>query len=139
MKGNTPTSVGKTESVISQWKAFIDRIRARGLPIDRTFGDSAEQLIIKSINGSGVRYLMENAMKRPVIDRIRLFDVLFATGRATILKGCTKTIEAIENAVYNEKIGKDERLDDGTSNIDSLDAMEYAVERDAAQLVEFIR
>lgn len=127
------------EWVKSNWKAFIDRQRARGYPIDRTFGDSAEQLIIKSINGMGLGYHMENAMKRPVVDRIRLFDVLFSVERAHIMRDCRHTIEAFEQAVYDEKKAEDVRLDDGSSNIDSLDAAEYAVERDASQLVEFIR
>ena len=31
---------------------------------------------------------------------------------------------------------EDVRLDDGTTNIDSLDAMEYAIEREISSLIE---
>jgi PBSX family phage terminase large subunit len=127
------------EWVKSNWKTFVEAQRAKGYAIDRTFGDSAEQLIIKSINGMGLGYHMENSYKRPVVDRIRLFDVLFSSERAHVMRHCVKTIEAIEQAVYDDKKAEDVRLDDGTTNIDSLDAMEYSVERDASQLVEFIR
>lgn len=127
------------EWVKENWKTFIATQRAKGYNIDRTFGDSAEQLIIKSINGMGLGYHMENSMKRPVVDRIRLFDVLFSSERAHIMRGCVNTIDAVENAVYDDKKSEDVRLDDGTTKIDPLDAMEYAVERDASQLVEFIR
>lgn len=127
------------EWVKENWKTFIERQRAKGYNIDRTFGDSAEQLIIKSINGMGLGYHMENSYKRPVVDRIRLFDVLFSSERAHVMRHCVNTIDAVENAVYDDKKSEDVRLDDGTTKIDPLDAMEYAVERDASQLVEFIR
>jgi PBSX family phage terminase large subunit len=125
------------EAILRNWRNFVARNRER-FPIDRAFGDSAEQLIIKSMNNSGAGVYVENAMKREVVDRIRLFDVLFSQGRAFIMRRCRRTIEAFENAVWDQK-KIDVRLDDGTTNIDSLDATEYAVERDASQLLQFIR
>ena len=42
---------------------------------------------------------------------------------------CTHLREALTSAVYDPKhITEDKRLDDGSTNIDSLDAMEYACE-----------
>ena len=32
--------------------------------------------------------------------------------------------------------GKDERLDDGSTDIDSLDAFEYTIERDMRELIQ---
>lgn len=44
---------------------------------------------------------------------------------------------AAQNAVWNkEAVGKDERLDDGSTDIDSLDAFEYTIERDMKYLIE---
>lgn len=44
---------------------------------------------------------------------------------------------AFSDAVWNkEVVGKDERLDDGSTDIDSLDAFEYAIERDMKYLIE---
>lgn len=125
------------ESILSAWKTFVLKCREIA-PIERAFGDSAEQLIIKSMNSCGAGVYVENAWKRPIIDRIRLYDVLYSQGRAFVMRDCPKTIEAVENCVWDAK-KNDERLDDGTTNIDSLDAMEYSTERDASQLLESMR
>lgn len=47
-------------------------------------------------------------------------------------RNCKTLEDAFENAVWNDKPkeqGKDERLDDGTSDIDTLDAFEYSFEK----------
>lgn len=126
------------ESVMRAWSAFVDKCRRRW-PIDVAWGDSAEQLILKSLNQLPTGLHVGNAMKRAINDRIRLFDVLFSQGRAYIMRNCKKTIEAFENAVYDEKSLDESRLDDGSTNIDSLDAAEYSVERDMSQLIEGVR
>ena len=139
-----------TESVLSSWKAFIERVRAPRLvtdsmgrekfitlPIDRAFCDSAEQLIKKSLDGiSGVH--VEDSWKAPIIDRIRCADLLYAQGRKNIMRSCPHAIEATESAMWNQKASKDkeERLDDGTTDIDSLDADEYSWEREMSRLLE---
>ena len=50
-------------------------------------------------------------------------------------------INAYQTAVYNEKPGhEDERLDDGTSDIDTMDASEYTLEpymNDLLQTMEY--
>lgn len=44
---------------------------------------------------------------------------------------------ADRNAVWNKDVkDKDERLDDGSTDIDSLDAFEYTIERDMRDLIE---
>lgn len=46
-----------------------------------------------------------------------------------ILKGCTSTIDALSEAMWDSKVKTaDVRLDDGTTNIDNLDAQEYSTE-----------
>ena len=48
-----------------------------------------------------------------------------------MLDTCTITQQAFEGAVWSDKVdtdGKDIRLDDGTTNIDTLDAQEYSTE-----------
>lgn len=66
-----------------------------------------------------------DCIKGKIIDRIYMDQTLFARGKRKILKKCLGLIEAYEQAVWNSKI-EDERLDDGTSDIDSLDANEYS-------------
>jgi hypothetical protein len=58
-------------------------------------------------------------------------------GRFKINRACKHTIDALASAIWDsKKVTEDVRLDDGTTNIDSLDAMEYAYERDIPVLVE---
>lgn len=98
-------------------------------PIQRAFGDSAEQILIKGLNQIPRSFHVENAMKRPILERLRAANMLYAQGRKNVMASCEELIEAIENAVYDEKASEDERLDDGSSDIDSLDADEYTWER----------
>jgi PBSX family phage terminase large subunit len=120
------------ESIHQGWKTFCQRFTR----VERCFGDSAEQLIIKSLNADPGLPHMDNAMKRPVLDRIRLYDMLFAQDRAKIMRKCKETISAFENACWDDKASEDVRLDNGTTNIDSLDAAEYAIERDMTELID---
>lgn len=59
--------------------------------------------------------------------------------RYYILSNCTATIEAFENAVWDEDKVDDTRLDNGTSNIDSLDAQEYSTEKYHKQMIDVRR
>lgn len=80
------------------------------------------------------KYLQENkipikvddCIKGRIIDRIYMDQMLFAQGRRFILKKCKYLKEAYEQAVWDEK-KEDERLDDGTTPIDDLDASEYSM------------
>lgn len=91
--------------------------------------DSAEQLLIKSFRNA-VSLEVKNALKKPVNTRISMLNRLISSGRIYIAEGCVNFIDAVENAVWDStKTTSDVRLDNGTSNIDSLDAFEYAIER----------
>lgn len=100
------------------------------------YPDSAEQTLINGIKAmvseKFPHIIVRNSIKNEIIDRIRCTTSLMASFRFFITHDC-KTLElAFENAVYNDKPkiqGKDERLDDGTSDIDTLDAFEYSFER----------
>lgn len=59
-------------------------------------------------------------------DRIFLSSTLMAQKRFFILRKNTIITEAFQDALWNSK-SQDERLDDGTTDIDSLDAFEYSV------------
>lgn len=102
--------------------------------------DSAEQTLIHGLrtacakNHIGIN--IHNARKKEINDRIRFFCRLQATGRHKIMKDCPKTLEAFESAVWDSKyLTKDVRLDDGSYNVDSLDAQEYAVEPYMSQML----
>lgn len=59
-------------------------------------------------------------------DRIFLSSTLMAQKRFFILRKNKNLIKAFQDALWNDK-KSDERLDDGTTDIDSLDAFEYSI------------
>lgn len=64
--------------------------------------------------------------KGTILNRIELVSQLMSQGRYKITRECPKLIEALQNAMWDPK-HEDVRLDDGTSDIDSLDAFEYSI------------
>ena len=110
---------------------FIDRCtRAWGGGITRA--DSAEQILIRGLfntaKARGLRTQVKNALKMPINDRIKLTLLLMAQGRFYVSGACPRLSDALASAVYDDKKPVDTRLDDGTSDIDSLDAFEYSIE-----------
>ena len=78
-----------------------------------------------------------DAMKKPINDRIRAACKLQGADRFKIMEHCQITIDAYASAVYDSKnLTADVRLDNGTSNIDTLDATEYAYEREIYDLCD---
>lgn len=101
--------------------------------------DSAETTLISGLKTAALRAHLPievgAARKSEVNNRIRLISRLLALDRFKILRQCKRTAEALRTALWDSRgVTKDIRLDDGTTNIDSLDALEYAVERDADYL-----
>lgn len=120
---------------------FVQRSQAQ-VRATSIWCDSAETTLIKGIRtevfARHIPVEVRNARKGEIIDRIRLCDMLMSQGRFFILRRCRHTIAALSEAVWGGKSPtKDRRLDDGTTNIDSLDALEYALEPHANRLIEF--
>lgn len=95
--------------------------------------DSAEQTLIQglaiAVARAKISLDVKNAIKGPIHDRITFYNSLMAQGRFKICRQCANTIQALKQAVYDEKKPmEDIRLDDGSTNIDSLDSMEYSTE-----------
>ena len=68
---------------------------------------------------------IQDCFKVRIIERINMTCRLIGANRLKIHKDCKETIEALSSAVWAEN--KDDiRLDNGSVNIDVLDAMEYA-------------
>lgn len=120
---------------------FVQRSQAQ-VRATSIWCDSAETTLIKGIRtevfARHIPVEVRNARKGEIIDRIRLCDMLMSQGRFFILRRCKRTIAALSEAVWDSKSPtKDRRLDDGSTNIDSLDALEYALEPHANRLIEF--
>lgn len=122
-----------TESVLQNFKDYSLANKKEYNTVEG-YIDSAEQLILKSARNQGILNI-KNSLKKPIVDRIRIVDWLISAGRFKIHESCRHTIEAVQSAVWDERHGKETRLDDGSTNIDSLDAMEYAIEREMRNLM----
>lgn len=98
----------------------------------QTRADSAETVLIRGLDHTAQKMRLgtqvKNAMKLQITDRIRLVVLLMKQGRFKVSRNCTHLIDALQTAIYDPDKFEDERLDDGTSDIDSLDAFEYSIE-----------
>lgn len=107
-----------TESIIEEY-GFVDEL----------FPDCAETTIINTLK-SRTQYRIRNSIKNPINDRIRAEDYLIATNRLYIVENENEDLEnGLSDALWNEKKLEDERLDDGTTDIDILDGFEYSWEK----------
>ena len=125
-----------TTSLKNNFRLHIEKWKAIYPFLADVFCDSSESLLIKTLRNMALPVNVRTAWKREIIDRIRLEDMLISTGRLIIGEHCTHTISAFKNAVWDESEQDDVRLDDGTTNIDSLDATEYCLERHMKELIE---
>ena len=119
---------------------FVRRCQMRWLVTD-VWCDSAEQTLINGLRVAAARERLPvnigNALKKPINDRIRAVTLLMGARRFFVNNACGNTIDALSTAVWDgKKETEDVRLDDGSTNIDSLDAMEYAIEREIPTLID---
>ena len=129
-----PTKLG------SDFVDFVRRCQMRWLVTD-VWCDSAEQTLINGLRSAAaaarIGVNIGNALKRPINDRIRATCLLMGAGRFFVNAECRETIDALKSALWDSKhVTEDIRLDDGTTNIDSLDSMEYSFERDIPTLID---
>ena len=98
------------------------------------FWDNAETVLGQSIENACRKefpsLLVLPAQKKKINDRINYTVRLMGAGRFFITPECLTLKKALQDAVYNSKVLQEERLDDGSTDIDTLDAFEYTIERD---------
>lgn len=104
------------------------------------YADSAESVLIRSMRkalmATEINLMVKEARKDLIINRIRLEDRLINQGRLFHTKNAETFRTAMSTAVWDpSKPTKNERLDDGSSDIDTLDAFEYTIERDAKRYI----
>lgn len=111
---------------------FVKECKAEYPNVNSAYLDSAEQILIRGIKiaVARARVIIEilNAKKKEIIDRIRFYVSMFGQKRYWIVSNCTETIQAFDDAVWDDEEQEDVRLDDGSTNIDNLDAQEYSTE-----------
>lgn len=122
------------ECLIDSFKKFVTAEKAKYPTLTTAYCDSAEQLLLKSFRAA-VKIEVKNALKKQIGTRINMLSRLISAERFFVLDECPHTIDAIRSALWDDRdLHKNSRLDNGTTNIDSLDALEYAFERFERQL-----
>ena len=116
---------------------FLASLREKytGVEIRYVFADSEAQYLINGLRravasssvGGGVKVL--DSAKKPITDRIAFVNSLMSVGKFRLHKECAILREGLMYAVWDESSASDKRLDNFTSDIDILDAMEYSIER----------
>lgn len=110
------------------------------VPIRYIFCDSEEQYLIaglrkflqKTLTGGGNAWLsgcaVKNARKYPIGERIRCETSLLSSGRFALTPACAALSAGLAGAMWDRNEEKPTRLDNFTSDVDILDAFEYAFE-----------
>ncbi|MDU0893662.1 MAG: PBSX family phage terminase large subunit [Anaerococcus sp.] len=119
---------------------FIRVVQSKYGTVSVIYADSAEQVLIKGMQKAlldeEINIKIKNSIKNEINDRIRLVNSLIATDRFLYTKDCNTLVEALSLAVYEDDKQEDTRLDDGTSDIDTLDAFEYSIENHLNRLMK---
>ena len=121
--------------------AFVKKVISLFGSISKVYCDSAEQVLIRGLRKAMARAEMGdikvgNAKKDRINDRIFCFTSLVAQGRFAYTEMCETLEDALSMAVWKPNTVELERLDDGTSDIDTLDGFEYSYERDIKKYIK---
>ena len=123
------------DKLYDAFELFFKDVQLRfGFRAMNVYCDSAEQTLIAGLRNrvlaKSIGAIIKNALKKEIKDRIEFEQMVLSIKRIHVLdEGCESFIEAFRTAVYNSKPGHtSERLDDGTTDIDSMDAFEYSIE-----------
>lgn len=131
LKEKTLTGINSPEKLYESFFDFYSRIEQEYGIITACFADwgGLGQIQTKGLQNYFVKKnklaRIKDCIKCRIIERINLICRLIGAARFFVHESCKETIEAICNAVWEEN-KEDVRLDNGTVNIDVLDAMEYA-------------
>lgn len=109
--------------------------------VESVFWDNAETVLGNSIRNAVEKWFpwiaVKPARKKTINDRIRCTVKIMGAGRFWMTEDCKSLETAFSDAVWDKEVkDKDERLDDGSTDIDSLDAFEYTIERDMKYLIQ---
>lgn len=131
------------EELYKEFGVFLKECRdiLGAAPLMDVYCDSAEQTLIGGMRTEARRCKwcvdIHNARKKEINDRIRFYTLLMGSGRYMIMRSCKATINAFRGAMWDSQyITKDVRLDDGSTNIDNLDAQEYSTEPYMSDIME---
>ena len=119
------------EKLYARFEQFLTECRMLlgGVPLTDVYCDSAEQTLIGGMRAEAAKKRwkvnIHNARKKPINDRIHFYCIIMGADKYKILSSCTATIDALSEAMWDDN---NTRLDNGSTNIDNLDAQEYSTE-----------
>lgn len=95
------------------------------------FPDCAEQTLITGIRlfmmKNRIRIAVTDSYKGRINDRIYALNGLMTQGRFKVHSSCKNVIDSLSSQCWDpKKLTEDVRLDDGTFDIDTADALEYS-------------
>ncbi len=124
-------------------RLFIEKLEKLRLGrLNYVFGDCADQVMIREARrelatlpySRGAR--VGNCYKGKILDRINTKSMLLAKGSYYFYKDAVTSIESTESQVWDSREGhQDERLDNGSCDIDTADAEEYSWSSSLKQLI----
>ena len=118
---------------------FIGEVNDKYGNVDYVYWDNAETVLGNSIrNAVDAKYdetIVRPAHKIRIKDRIDALIRLMGSGRFYYTDECETVSQALQDAVWDAQKDDDVRLDDGSTDIDSLDALEYTFERDISRIL----
>ena len=99
--------------------------------IDYIFPDNEEVVLIRGLRkgapSRGINALIRGCIKEPINDRIDLERTIIAYDMFWYIEEeCRTLVDAISSALWDDNAKEDIRLDDFTSDIDTMDAFEYS-------------
>ena len=120
--------------VIDKWKAFTKSNTWN------VYADSAEQVLIRGLRTAASKARLPinilNARKMEVNERIHLITRMLGINVMFFMQSAQTAITAYSTCVWNSKPEHlEERLDDGSTDIDTCDATEYSIEPEYKQII----
>lgn len=140
LKSERFSAVGTTPDDIDRITVkFVGEIIKQYGKCDYLYWDNAEAVL-----GRGVKIAVEKAfpkvsvrpcIKETINDRIHLTTRLMGLDRFAYTKDCETLKKALQESVWDKSKSEDVRLDDGTSDVDTLDSFEYSFTRNIRRFI----
>lgn len=131
---------GSIEVLNNMFVKFCDEIYNKYGKSFYTNFDNAEPVLANglqiAVNENRCRTELSPALKLPILQRIRATDTLISQNRLWYLEDeCESFVNAICSCQWDSE-HPDVRLDDGTSDIDTMDGFEYSFEKHIVELIQ---
>ena len=111
--------------------------------IDMMLPDNEEVVLIRGlkrrVQEMGWDTIVRGCVKEPINDRIDCGRTMISYGILSYIEEeCKQFVEALSSALWDDKAKEDTRLDDFTTDIDTIDAFEYSWCRYIKQINDMI-